>query len=239
KVPEPKEILTIVNEELIKQLEGIESFVTLCYARFDLKEHKLHLIDCGHTRTIHARGRVGTYALLQGENMPLGFSRSDVYQQVSVPFGPGDVFFFYSDGITEAQRPGGEQFGEARLAEFIRAHHALEPRQLIDAVRKEVSAFAESQRFDDDLTCVAVKIQDIQATAASHQESLEITSDLKELPRVRAFLRDVCKRNFNLDEIAEDLSRLELAVTEALSNVMVHAYQSQPDRAIRIKTDLF
>ena len=110
---------------------------------------------------------------------------------------------------------------------------------MIEAVRKEVSAFSDAQRFEDDLTCVAVKIQDVQATAASHQDSLEITSDLKELPRVRAFLREVCRRNFNLEAMAEDMSRLELAVTEAVSNIMVHAYQRQNDRTIRIKTDLF
>lgn len=239
RLPEPKEILTIVNEELIKQLEGIESFVTICYARFDLREHQLHFIDCGHTRTIHVNGQAGTYALLQGENMPLGFSRTDVYQQVSVPFGPGDVFFFYSDGITEARHPEGEQFGETRLAHFIQTRSALEPRELIEEVRAAVAAFSQAQTFVDDLTCVAVKIQDVQATAASTQAHLEISSDLKELPRVRAFLREVLVRNFKLEDIKEDLSRLELAVTEAISNIMIHAYQRQPERQIRIRTNLF
>ncbi len=237
-LPEAKEILTIVNEELIKQLEGIESFVTLCYARFDLTEHRLHLIDCGHTRTIHVHGTGGKFSLLQGENMPLGFSRADVYEQVSVPFEPGDVFFFYSDGITEARSPQGEQFGETRLAEFIQANNALEPRELIDKVRDELGAFSQAQTFIDDLTCVAVKIQDVQATAPSTHASLEITSDLKELPRVRAFLRDVCKRGFALESIKEDITRLELAVTEAISNIMIHAYQRQPERQIRIRTNL-
>lgn len=239
RIPEPREILTIVNEELVNQLVGIESFVTLCFARFDLKTRHLEFIDCGHTRTIHSHGRDGTFALLQGENMPIGFSTTDVYKQVSVPFGAGDVFFFYSDGITEAKNSAGDYFGEAGLAELVHANRDLEPTALVEKVRQVVSEFAHAETFADDLTCVAVKILDVHATQASTQATLEITSDLKELPRVRAFLRQICQRNFNLDEIAEDMAQIELAMTEAVSNIMVHAYQRQPGRPIRIKADLF
>lgn len=239
RTPEPREILTIVNEELVKQLVGIESFVTLCFARFDLKKRQLEFIDCGHTRTIHCHGRDGTFALLQGTNMPIGFSTTDVYKQVEVPFGSGDLFFFYSDGITEAKDSNGTYFGETRLAAFVHAHRDLEPKELVEKVRAEVSAFAQADKFADDLTCVAVKTLDVHATQASTQAVLEITSDLAELPRVRGFLRQICQRNFDLDEIAEDMAQLELAMTEAVSNVIVHAFGRQPGRPIRVKADLF
>ena len=37
----------------------IESFVTLCYARFDVASGRLHLVDCGHTGVLHLRGSDG------------------------------------------------------------------------------------------------------------------------------------------------------------------------------------
>ena len=46
--------------------------------------------------------------------MPLGFSEHEVYRQISVPFGIGDVFFFYSDGVSEAQNVDGDTCGVDR-----------------------------------------------------------------------------------------------------------------------------
>lgn len=238
-LPEPREILNIVNEELVKQLMGIESFVTLCYARFNLKKFELDLIDCGHTRTIHSTSRAGTFALLQGKNMPLGFSQGEIYEKISTPFTAGDVFFFYSDGVTEAKNHEGKYFGERRLAELVHAHNHLDPKGLVERVRQEITAFSRSQTFLDDLTCVAVKIQDVHATVAANHAHLEITSSLSELPRVRTFIREVCARNFDLTAIEEALNQLELAVTETISNIMIHAYQRQPNRQVRIETNLF
>src|SRR3712207_6882685 len=56
---------------------GLERFATLCYARFDLRQQQLVFVDCGHTKTIHYRQRTGTCETLEGDNMPLGFSRSE------------------------------------------------------------------------------------------------------------------------------------------------------------------
>lgn len=164
-LPEPRDILTMVNQNLVKQLVGIESFVTLCFARFDMSRQHLEMVDCGHTRTIHYQSRQGTCALVQGDNMPLGFSEGELYEQVSVPFQPGDVFVFYSDGVTEAANPEGEQYGEQRLVEVVLRHPAQEPKELVETIRKEVMAFSKSETFRDDLTCVAVKILDGKAAA--------------------------------------------------------------------------
>lgn len=164
-LPEPREVLSLVNRDLVKQLVGIESFVTLCFARFDLARQRLELVDCGHTRTIHYRCREGKCALVQGDNMPLGFREGELYEQVSVPFQPGDVFVFYSDGVTEAANPEGDQFGEQRLVEVVTRHHAQEPKELVESIRREVMAFSKSETFRDDLTCVAIKILDGKAAA--------------------------------------------------------------------------
>jgi sigma-B regulation protein RsbU (phosphoserine phosphatase) len=90
----------------------------------------------------------------------LGFSEGEIYRQVSVPFEAGDVFFFYSDGVTEAQNEAGEFFGEDRLIELIQANNEQAPEALIERVRKAVVAFSYSEIFADDLTCVAVKMEE-------------------------------------------------------------------------------
>lgn len=157
--PEPEEIVAAVHSEVIEQFIGLESFVTLCYARFDLERHRVDFVGCGHTRPIHFLRCTGTCRRLEGENVPLGFSEQETYKQVSISIDAGDVFFFYSDGLTEVQNGAGELFGEDRLSALVQANGRLGPEALIDRIHTAVAAFSSSEVFADDLTCVAVQIQ--------------------------------------------------------------------------------
>lgn len=157
-LPEPEEIVTLVHADVTRHFIGLESFVTLCYARLDLERHEVAFVDCGHTKTVHFQCRRGRCETLQGENIPLGVSEREIYKQVVVPVDAGDVLFFYSDGVTEAKNETGEFFGEDRLIELIQTHGRLEPEALIDQVRRTVVAFARTETLADDVTCVAVKI---------------------------------------------------------------------------------
>ena len=158
KYPEPAEIVDWANSEMIYHLKEIESFVTLCYARIDLKKSCMDFVDCGHVRTIHFHCGSKTVRMLEGINIPLGITDPDPFEQVSVPFLPGDLFFFYSDGLSEAENPQGELYGEDRLADFIRKNGQISPDQLVEAVREDISCFSGTGAFRDDFTCVAVSI---------------------------------------------------------------------------------
>jgi sigma-B regulation protein RsbU (phosphoserine phosphatase) len=241
RLPDPREILTVVGEELFHQLARIECFVTLCYARFDLARQQVEFIDCGHPSTIHARARGAgySYTLLRGENMPVGFSKGEVYRQVSAPFASDDVFFFYSDGVTEARDPTGECYGVERLGRLIDGHGQLSPRELVKKVQKDVQAFTKSKLMADDITCVAVKIADILATVASTQATLEIASEAAELPRVRAFLHELCGRQMDPAAVATDLTELELAAAEVAGAIITHSYHGRGEGRIRFEAELF
>jgi serine phosphatase RsbU (regulator of sigma subunit) len=158
KVPEPKEIVMLAHADVVHQLIDLESFVTVCYARFDLNKGSLDVVDCGHTGIVHFHAKMKRCDILHGDNLPLGVLTGEIYEQISVAFEPGDVLFFYSDGITEARGSRGELFGVERLAECVRAYGELEPEDMVAAVRKDVSTYSGSARLDDDLTCVAVRI---------------------------------------------------------------------------------
>ena len=159
RLPEPEEIVSLVHAEMTRQFMRLESFSTLCYARFDLDRRHMVFVDCGHPKTIHFRERAGSINLLKGENLPLGFSEREVYRQISVPFELGDTFVFYSDGMTDTENESGEFFEEDRLIELVRHYGELDPDELIDRIRLAVVDFSHSESFADDLTCVVVKIE--------------------------------------------------------------------------------
>ena len=95
----------------------------------------------------------------------------------------------------------------------------------------------QSDRLTDDLTCVAVKIGDAQRPLA--RSELEIRSDLEDLRRAREFVRDFCRMvpEGLLDQ--DDVAELELAVNEAASNIMKHAYHGRADQRIQLEADAF
>lgn len=160
-LPRLEEVLSSVRHELAQQLITLDSFVTLCYTRFDLRRRRLELIDCGHTRSLHYVRATETIEFLQGDNLPLGWSVDEVYQAQTVPLAAGDLFFFYSDGVTEARRADGELFGEERLAELIRQYGKETPAQLIEQLRLTLAAFSGAETFADDLSCVVVAVQNL------------------------------------------------------------------------------
>jgi len=109
----------------------------------------------------------------------------------------------------------------------------------VEKVGAAVLAYSGVKKPKDDVTCVVVKIKDVNATVAAVRDTLEIPSDLGQLPRVRSFLRELCRKSCDLNAVGEDLAQFELAVTEAVSNVVRHAYHGQPDGKIRMEVNLF
>ena len=65
----------------------------------------------------------------------------------------------YTDGITEAANPTGEEYGQERLAKRILdgLQVKLPAKQLIDHVRKGVADFTERKFLDDDGTLFIIK----------------------------------------------------------------------------------
>ena len=228
----PEEIVTLAHAKIVRQLISLESFVTVCYARFDLERRHVSLVDCGHMPVIHYRHKTGSCGMLRGSNVPLGVSEGEIYEQITEAFEPGDIFLFYSDGITESQNNAGEFFGISRLAECVRLNSRLDALQLITKIRTAVVAFSNSEAFADDLTCVAVKIEERKLPLA--RRTSEITSDLKELVRARAFVHDFCQKIPGGGLPADKAEELCLAVNEALSNIMRHAYNGRTDQRIQI-----
>jgi sigma-B regulation protein RsbU (phosphoserine phosphatase) len=235
RLPQPKEIVTLAHADMVRQLIDLESFVTLSYARLDLKRHVLDLVDCGHTGMLVVRGRTGACEMVHGDNLPLGIREGEIFDQLTMSFEAGDLFVFYSDGITDMRNGRGELFGLERLVECVRVHRDLNPEALVDALRTAAVAFAGGERLADDLTCVAVRVNAVRQPLARCE--LEIRSDLADLRRARSFVREFCRMvpEGMLDD--DEVAGLELAVNEAASNIMKHAYHGRTDQWIGLDAE--
>ena len=229
----PKEILSHVQKELSAQLLDLGFFVTLFYARLDLKSQVMTYVDAGAPKPIHVSHGDGQVTFLQGDNFPLGVVEDDDYKEVKVPFRSNDLFLFYSDGVTEAQTDEGKLFGTDQLQTILGVNHKLPPRSVVHTVRQSVVSFSGKQHLDDDLTLMAIRIDPNETPETSPVRSAKFSSDLAQLEAVREFVRIQCLRvPGDRDQMC---SLLQLAINEAFCNIVKHSYQEKTGREILIR----
>ena len=92
---------------------------------------------------------------------------------LSVPLEPGDVVVLFSDGVTEAIRPGTrEEFGEARLGKLIAQHRGDSAERLVERLRDAVTAWCAGAPPADDITLVVAKRPRRRRPRRSHRHVL-------------------------------------------------------------------
>jgi sigma-B regulation protein RsbU (phosphoserine phosphatase) len=72
----------------------------------------------------------------------------------------GDVLVMFTDGITEAENPELELWGQERLETLLRACRDCTPAQIIGRILDEVVAFVESGSQSDDMTLVVIGVRE-------------------------------------------------------------------------------
>ena len=70
---------------------------------------------------------------------------------------PGDQIVFYTDGVTEAEDPAGEQFGLARL-DTVLANCAVGAGDLLREVLRALEGFTAGRPPADDRTVLVAKV---------------------------------------------------------------------------------
>ena len=157
-LPSPQEVVMAVHKQMTHHMIDMGLFLTVFYARINLKINKLEFVDCGHTHALYFSNKTGDTSTLAGENMPLGFTTAETYSQNSMDIAKGDILLFYSDGVTEAKDNGGDFFGQRRVGKILQKEAHQAPSEIVHSLLNKITEFSGSQKFSDDLTCVAVKI---------------------------------------------------------------------------------
>lgn len=131
-------------------------FVTLFF--FSLSEDGSgEYVSAGHNPAYLYRADTGTIEELPARDLVLGAFTFATYQSVPVQLNAGDLLVVYSDGITEAENPHDEMFGEDRFKQIIREYASAGCAQLEDQILESIREFTEGKAQTDDMTCVIVQ----------------------------------------------------------------------------------
>jgi phosphoserine phosphatase RsbU/P len=89
--------------------------------------------------------------------MAMGVEAETPYEQKMVSFNPGDFVLFYTDGITDALNPQGQDFGMENLESIVLAEREQPAEQMARALENELKSFIGGAPLFDDSTFVIVR----------------------------------------------------------------------------------
>ncbi len=148
-------VMRKVNSLLHESTER-DKFVTAFYGVLDFQNRVLSFSNAGHNPPLLLRADGSVQYLLEG-GVALGVLPDARYEERPLAIQPGDVLLLYTDGISEAESPQGEQFGTRRLEQCLARLRDGSAYQILKGVVDEVTAWAGERGVSDDLTLVVVK----------------------------------------------------------------------------------
>ncbi|HMT08567.1 MAG TPA: SpoIIE family protein phosphatase [Pyrinomonadaceae bacterium] len=151
----PHIALSKVSSLLRDSIED-NKFITAIYGILDSTNKTFVFSNAGHNPPLLIKPD-GEYRFVEYGDMPLAMFDDARYHQHFIRFEPGQVMVIYTDGITEAENPNGEEYGQERFAKRILDGIHLPARRLIDHVRKGVADFCEQSSLTDDATLFVIK----------------------------------------------------------------------------------
>ena len=161
-VLDPVRALASANTHLRRNLSR-GTFVTMVFAVIDAGARRLTYARAGHNPPLLARSN-GDTDYLMTPGIALGSAGPAAFEKIArvgtVDLRPGDLLLLYTDGVTEAMDVAGGEYGEERLARFAAAsaRSGATAAETVEALLKDVRAFAARTPQHDDITIVAVRV---------------------------------------------------------------------------------
>jgi len=157
---EPAAILNECNLSLQNSFEKV-TFITINLVRFDLQARELIFSRSGHTPALFYRAGTGECLELAPRGMALGltnFSQEGI-EELRLPYGSGDILFFFSDGLSEIMDAQNRMLGVGELRRLLREFAPLPALEIKERLLARAIEFSEGQSNADDLTFVVMKVR--------------------------------------------------------------------------------
>lgn len=151
----PEQLLTLVNDQLCIGNDA-NLFTTLFCGVMDVRSGRVRFTNAGHLApVVSSQGSVQLLPLPKGP--ALGMMPGYSYRWAEFDLREGDLLLCYTDGITEAESPDGEEFTEARLQALVQRMSDSPLQAILEGVCAAAQAFTGDPHFEDDITLLALR----------------------------------------------------------------------------------
>ena len=225
----PQRIVSVMNESMMDTNEN-NMFVTCFLGVLDLATGHLRYCNAGHNAPV--RLHAGAAAFLDVvPNLPLGVEPGMQFEEQETDLAVGEGLFLYTDGLTEAENADHALFGEDRLLENALRLGGEKADVMVKSMAAAVQAHSRGCDPSDDLTMLVVRFTN-PSPASGSVRRLKLRNDINEIPRLQGFIQTLSD-DIDLDH-AQAMS-LNLALEEAVSNVMLYAYPEGTEGQVEVE----
>lgn len=143
---------------LVYRGTSVHQFATAFIARIHCDGPGLTFSNAGHNYPVIVR-RDGDQQTLEKGGTVLGILERTGFEEERVMLATGDRLVLYTDGITEAEAPNREMYGEERLGDLLREMPPdLTAREITERIMAGVRAFIAGGEPRDDMTLMVLRV---------------------------------------------------------------------------------
>src|SRR5580658_4528713 len=151
----PETLCDKLNSLICRNIAS-DRFITFFYAQLDGAARQLRYTNAGHNAPIVAH-KDGTHDRLREGGGILGVFPVQAFDLGVYDLAPGDRVLLFTDGVTEACNPDGEEFGDARLLQLLEQNRELSAEHLQRKILSVVAEFCRGH-WHDDATLIVIAV---------------------------------------------------------------------------------
>lgn len=159
-IENPRDILIEINKQIFEQIER-KYFITIIFLMFDFQNNLLKVCRAGHLPMLLFRD--GKIEKINPRGIGLGLENGRIFEkeleEFVIPIKKNDIYFIYSDGLTESFNENNEEFEIKRCIEIIEENIDEEPEHIKKLLISGVNGFMGSAEQHDDITFEIIKIK--------------------------------------------------------------------------------
>ena len=222
----PQRIVTSINDSMSDMNEN-NMFVTFFCGMLNLGTGHLRYCNAGHNPPILMTDEIRDLEV--EPNLPLGIMKGMAYKEQEMDLKYDDALCLYTDGITEAVNLKNEEFGVKRLKATL--HGRASAADHLERTKNAVKKFAGSAPQSDDITMLFIHYLNDMAEP-DNERHLILHNDVQQIPQLAEFIETIAYEK-KLDQSMA--MSLNLALEEAVSNVIMYAYPDDSDGLVDVE----
>jgi phosphoserine phosphatase RsbU/P len=142
--------------EAISRRTGPDRFITFFLLLLDPATGEIEYTNAGHNQGLVIR-KNGAIEELPSHGLPLALFPGRPYGSSKFSLAPDEFVCLYTDGVTEACNPAGEEFGLDRLKGFLKTQVGRSPSDVDTALARFEEEHSAGEPYGDDRTIVILR----------------------------------------------------------------------------------
>jgi len=147
------ELVARVNRQLMAA--SIPTHYATLVAGRAARDGRVELVNAGHCLPLVVRA--DAVEAIPSTGLPVGLFSDRPYESVRLDLRPGDALVLYTDGVSEARREDGAEYGQEGIERHLHRRRGHNARQLVHSLRGDLAEFLGAGSRHDDLTILALR----------------------------------------------------------------------------------